>query len=152
MHKIIIRQDNAGPLETPAIVIVGTRQHRLPLNTEIEVDDAVLAALERSDRKIEHLDKPTKSKVSPAVADGNGDGGADGPGGVAGAADTPPDPLDHDGDGKRGGSLPADPPALTGKTKAELIEIAENEGVDLSKAKNNPDRIAAIEANRKAKS
>lgn len=40
-------------------------------------------------------------------------------------------PLDHDADGKPGGSLPDDPPALSGKTRDELLAIAAGEGVDI---------------------
>lgn len=39
--------------------------------------------------------------------------------------------FDGDGDGKPGGSKPADPPALSSMTKAELTAQAEAEGVDL---------------------
>lgn len=41
------------------------------------------------------------------------------------------DPLDRDENGAPGGSKPAEPPALSGKTKAELTAIAEAEGVTL---------------------
>lgn len=39
------------------------------------------------------------------------------------------DPLDHDGDGRRGGSLPRRPAALSGLRKAELLAVATAEGV-----------------------
>lgn len=38
---------------------------------------------------------------------------------------------------------------LSSMTKAELIALAEKEGVDLTEASNNDERIAAIEAARK---
>ncbi len=61
-------------------------------------------------------------------------------------------PLDHDEDGKAGGSKPADPPALTGKTTAELEKIAEDEEVQFGDdVKTNADRIAAIQKAREAK-
>lgn len=54
-------------------------------------------------------------------------------------------PLDHDGDGEAGGSLEHEPPALTGKNKAELLEIAAEEGVEIEEGAKNADIIAAIE-------
>lgn len=39
------------------------------------------------------------------------------------------DPLDRDGDGRRGGSLPRRPAALGGLRKGELLAVAEAEGV-----------------------
>lgn len=39
------------------------------------------------------------------------------------------DPLDHDGDGRRGGSLPRRPAALSGLRKTELLALAAVEGV-----------------------
>ena len=40
--------------------------------------------------------------------------------------------FDRDGDGREGGSLPHDPPALSGMTKAQLTEQAGKEGVDVA--------------------
>lgn len=60
------------------------------------------------------------------------------------------DPLDHDGDGEAGGSIPNEPPALTGKNKAQLLEIAGAEGVEVVDGATNADIIAAIEAKRVA--
>lgn len=54
-----------------------------------------------------------------------------------------PDPLDHDG--RPGGSLPADPPSLTGKNKTQLLEIAEAEGVEIEEGSTNADIMSAIE-------
>lgn len=39
------------------------------------------------------------------------------------------DPMDRDGDGHMGGSLAANPPSLSGKSKSKLLEIAKAEGV-----------------------
>lgn len=44
-------------------------------------------------------------------------------------------PLDRDRDGNPGGSLAADLPALSGMTKAQLIEQAGKEGVDVAAIK-----------------
>ncbi|MBB4859636.1 hypothetical protein HNO88_002965 [Novosphingobium chloroacetimidivorans] len=56
--------------------------------------------------------------------------------------------FDHDGDGTAGGSRPYDPPALTGKNKAELLAIAEAEGVTIEDGATNAAIIEAIEAAR----
>jgi hypothetical protein len=66
------------------------------------------------------------------------------------------DPLDHDGDGEKGGSKPAELPALSGMSKDELGAQAKAEGVDLDKIKGTGadgnvlmgDIKAAIEAKR----
>lgn len=57
-------------------------------------------------------------------------------------------PLDHDGDGKPGGSEKYVPPALTGKNKAELLDIAKAEDVDLPDDATNDAIRDAIEAKR----
>ncbi len=59
-------------------------------------------------------------------------------------------PLDRDNDGKDGGSLPYDPPALSNKSKAELLAIAEREGVEIEDGATIPDIKAAIELKREA--
>lgn len=56
--------------------------------------------------------------------------------------------LDHDGDGEGGGSLPHDPPALTGKNKAALLAIADAEGVAIEDGATNAAIVDAIEAAR----
>ena len=64
--------------------------------------------------------------------------------------------IDHDGNGKPGGSLPADPPVLTGMRKDQLIAQAEKEGVIVEQIKGTgangnvlaDDIRAAIEARR----
>lgn len=61
-----------------------------------------------------------------------------------------PDPLDHDGDGEKGGSTPAKPPRLTGRNKAELIAIAEAEGVSANEEMTAAEIVKAIEAKREA--
>lgn len=58
-------------------------------------------------------------------------------------------PLDRDENGADGGSKPAEPPALTGKNKAELLEIAKAEGVEIEDGATNDDIRAAIELKRK---
>lgn len=56
--------------------------------------------------------------------------------------------LDHDSSGAPGGSEPHDPPALTGKNKAQLLAIAEAEGVATEDGATNAEIVAAIEAAR----
>lgn len=59
------------------------------------------------------------------------------------------DALDHDENGEKGGSNPDEPVSLSRKTKAELLEIAEAEGVaDLSDDNTVEEIKAAIEAAR----
>lgn len=66
--------------------------------------------------------------------------------------------LDHDGDGQPGGSLPHEPPALSGMTKAQLAEQAIAEGIIVEQIKGTgangnvlaDDIKAAIEAKRAA--
>lgn len=53
--------------------------------------------------------------------------------------------LDGDGDGKPGGSQKANPPALTGKNKEALLEIAKAEGVTIEDGATNADIVSAIE-------
>lgn len=61
------------------------------------------------------------------------------------------DPLDRDRDGKRGGSLPHNPPSLKGKSRAKLEKIAKAERVTIpADADTNAKVIAAIEAHRAA--
>lgn len=66
------------------------------------------------------------------------------------AVTNPAGSFDRDGDGKPGGSLPHDPPALTGKNKAQLLDIAAAEGVTIEDGATNADIIAAIELAREA--
>ena len=58
--------------------------------------------------------------------------------------------LDGDGDGKAGGTKPSDPPALSGLTKAELLEVAKAESVELSEEATKAEILEAIEAKRAA--
>jgi len=60
-------------------------------------------------------------------------------------------PLDHDGNGEKGGSLPDAPVALSGKNKAQLLEIAADEGVEIEDGATNADIVSAIELAREAK-
>lgn len=77
--------------------------------------------------------------------------------------DLPPSPanlaqLDHDNDGKPGGSKPHDPPALSGLSRADLEALAQSEGVLIEHIKGTGangnvlagDIKAAIEVKRKA--
>lgn len=58
--------------------------------------------------------------------------------------------LDGDGDGKPGGSQAQTPPALTGKSKGELLDIAKAEGVDATDEMTIPQITDAIKAKRAA--
>lgn len=58
--------------------------------------------------------------------------------------------LDHDGDGEPGGSLPDDPPSLSGKNKADLLAIADDEGVQADDSMTKAEIVTAIEAARVA--
>ncbi|TZG25586.1 hypothetical protein [Sphingomonas montanisoli] len=53
--------------------------------------------------------------------------------------------LDRDGDGKPGGSKAAEPVSLTGKNKADLLDIAKAEGVTIEDGATNDDIKSAIE-------
>lgn len=58
-------------------------------------------------------------------------------------------PFDRDQDVEPGGSLPHDPPSLTGKSKAALLAIAEDEGVAIEGGATNREIREAIEAARR---
>lgn len=57
-------------------------------------------------------------------------------------------PFDHDGDGQPGGSVPADPPGLAGKNKAQLLDIGKAESASVDDGMTNVEIVKAIEANR----
>lgn len=59
-----------------------------------------------------------------------------------------PDPLDHDYNGKKGGSLPGDKPSLFGKSRDALLVIAEAEGVEVHEDAKAREITAAIKAAR----
>lgn len=65
---------------------------------------------------------------------------------IEGGTDKPQ--LDHDNDGSAGGSLLNEPVSLTGKNKADLLKIAEDEGVTVEDGATNKEIVAAIEAKR----
>lgn len=67
------------------------------------------------------------------------------------ASDAKRDPLDHDDDGKKGGSLPAETKSLSSMTKQELLEEAARRGVDVSEQDKKADILAAIELDEEAK-
>ncbi|NIJ18474.1 hypothetical protein FHS95_000143 [Sphingomonas naasensis] len=56
--------------------------------------------------------------------------------------------FDGDGDGKPGGSMPQEPVALGGKNKAQLLEIAAAEKVEVAEGATNDEIREAIEAKR----
>jgi hypothetical protein len=49
---------------------------------------------------------------------------------------------------KAPGTVPADPPALDGKKKDELLDVAASEGADVDASATKPQIVEAIEANR----
>ncbi len=53
--------------------------------------------------------------------------------------------FDRDGNGNPGGSKTDDLPGLTGKNKAELLEIAKAENVEVEEGATNADIVSAIE-------
>jgi hypothetical protein len=55
------------------------------------------------------------------------------------------DPLDHDDDGKKGGSLPAAPKPYPAMKKQELLELAAARGVDVSENDKKDDIVAALQ-------
>lgn len=59
--------------------------------------------------------------------------------------------FDPDGDGKPGGSAKQSPTALTGKNKAELLDIAKAENVEIEEGSTNDDIKTAIELAREEK-
>lgn len=65
--------------------------------------------------------------------------------GVTGKWFEPIHPLDHDADGRKGGSLPNDADGFDGMTIPELKAYAEGKGIDLGDATRKADIIAAIE-------
>ena len=56
--------------------------------------------------------------------------------------------FDHDGDGKEGGSKPKEPVSLSGKNKADLQQIATDEGVEWDEGMTNAELTDAITAKR----
>ena len=107
---------------------------KFPVNVETPLADYQIGALENAGYNVIVSDDGAASGDEGSPSDA-----------VTGESDS----LDHDGDGEKGGSTPKDPPALTGKTTAELNKIAEDEGLVFGDdVKTNADRIKAIEAAR----
>jgi hypothetical protein len=65
--------------------------------------------------------------------------------GVTGSWFEPVHPLDHDADGRKGGSLPLDGEGFDAMTVPELKAYAESKGIDLGDATRKADIVAAIE-------
>lgn len=59
-------------------------------------------------------------------------------------------PLDRDHSGEAGGSLPAEPPALSGMNKTELLAEAERAGAKVEEGATNAEIRGAIAAKRAA--
>lgn len=58
--------------------------------------------------------------------------------------------FDHDSNGEPGGSTVHEPPVLKGKNKAQLLAVAEDEGVEIAEGLTNAQIVEAIELKRKA--
>lgn len=61
-------------------------------------------------------------------------------------SETAIDPLDHDGNGEKGGSAPSTESGLAGMTVPQLKALAADRGIDLGEATKKADIIAIIEA------
>lgn len=96
MNTIIIAGPSYGQPQ-PVRLNVGGRQREYPVNTEVNVDDAELAALRNTDHEITLIEGGTAAdeaeEQAPAPA-GSGDGGDAGGGGESG------DPATDDSDGE----------------------------------------------------
>jgi hypothetical protein len=90
--------------------------------------------------------KGWKAELATKNAQSVADGGTQTP--ATGGRPADLSQLDHDDDGEPGGSLPDEPPALSGKNKAELTAIAQAEGVELAEGATNAQIVEAIEAKR----
>lgn len=156
---VTIRPAHEGDMLAKPPLMVNGDKYEYAFGKPIELPENVVIVAEGSDAlRVERHDTG-----SPAVTDGNGDGDAatsGGEGGVADSGEIKPkadpivsnaahepgegdpaeaksdhDPLDHDNDGHKGGSLPDDPPALSGMKRDELEAQAKAEGVDLEAIK-----------------
>jgi len=70
---------------------------------------------------------------------------------ISGTASVAParDPLDHDGDGRKGGSLPKSarkPGGFDAMSVKELVAFAAEHGIDITSARRKPEIVAVIEA------
>lgn len=98
------------------------------------------------------------AEAEPRVAEGGAEAELPAPPSSISTIDGSLAQLDRDGDGKPGGSKPAEPPALSGMRKDDLIAQAEAEGILIEQIKGTgangnviaDDIKAAIEAKRAA--
>ena len=171
---------NAERTATPAQITVNGKTVTIPNNIEVELDEGFYEVAVNGGYDVELIDGETDvaanhkareqasdptlpaggvNVVDAATASEDAAQVAELPQGAADAS--APDAgggngdgvqkFDHDGGGNPGGSAPKEPVSLTGKTTADLEQIAKNEGVDLTDAKTNADRVKAIEEARAAK-
>jgi len=117
MTKIIVHVDDTSGREAIRPAYVNGKQLDYPINTPFDATDELFGALSDSSLKVEVLPEGGSQSAEPVDSEGavSDRGGLDGAKLSEPVAELPPEPelesaslpqLDHDGDGKAGGSLP----------------------------------------------